>query len=282
MKKSLLLTILLSLVIISIEAQELNQAANWPNENWTLSGSYNATFLYENPTTSSGSASFSFDDDDAGGSSINNVAAESPIIDLSGAFNAGETDINVSFQYVFNIYQTETLRLQYWDEDSSSWTNWGGALVENSSASANFCNSSPGSYISDALVITSFTSSQLQNFKYRISYDDNGSFGWGFCVNSVNISSIIPPACPNISSVAVNNIDATSATQLDNYHVQSNSISTIDISSMASLTFFRGLDNSLSTLDISGNPLLTRVEVENNNLSSSELDAIVNQLDVFG
>ena len=65
MKNLLLLTILLSLVVgINIEAQELNQAANWPNENWTLTGIYDATYLYENPTTNGGSSSFSFDDDE--------------------------------------------------------------------------------------------------------------------------------------------------------------------------------------------------------------------------
>ncbi len=77
-------------------------------------------------------------------------------------------------------------------------------------------------------------------------------------------------------------IDATAATELDNFHVQNNAISSIDISTMSNLTFFRGLDNNITALDVSGNPLLTRLEVENNSLSSSELDAIVNQLDAFG
>ena len=212
MKKSLLLTILLSLVVgINIEAQELNQAANWPNENWTLTGIYDATYLYENPTINGGSSSFSFDDDDAGGTSINNVAVESPVINLSNAFNVGETHIIASFQYVLNIFQTETLSLQYWDEDNAVWTDWGSTLNDNSGANTSFCNSSPSTYTSDALVISSFTLGQLQNFKYRILYDDNNSWGWGFCVNVVNISSSLPPACPNISSLTVSGVNATSA-----------------------------------------------------------------------
>jgi len=211
MKKSLLLTILLILTAFSLEAQVLNQAANWPNENWTLSGSYDATYLYENPIAIGGSASFSFDEDDAGSSSINNVAAESPIIDLTAAYNAGETEIIVSFEYVLRIFQTETLRLQYWDEDSTSWINWGSALLENSNVGTNFCNDTPSTYASDALVISSFSSNQLQNFQYRISYDDNGSFGWGFCANAVNIVSTLPPACPSVNSVMVSGINATSA-----------------------------------------------------------------------
>ena len=211
MKKSLLLTILLLLAALGVEAQVLNQAANWPNENWTLSGSYNAAYLYENPTISGGSSSFSYDEDDAGSSSINNVAVESPVIDLTGAFNASETEIIVSFNYVLRIYQAESLRLQYWDEDSMSWINWGSELLENSNFSTNFCNDTPSTYTSDALAITSFTSNQLQNFQYRISYDDNNSYGWGFCANAVNIISTIPPACPNVSSLMVSGINATSA-----------------------------------------------------------------------
>ncbi|WP_299121477.1 FG-GAP-like repeat-containing protein [uncultured Winogradskyella sp.] len=211
MKKSLLLTVLLSLVFVSIKAQVLNQDANWPNENWSLSGSYDATYLYEDPTTNGGSTSFSFDDDDAGSASINNVAVESPVINLTNAVNAGETDIVVSFQYVFRIFQTESLRLQYWDEDGASWINWGSALNENSNVSNSFCSDTPSGFNSDLLDISSFTPNQLQNFQYRISYDDNGSFGWGFCVNTVNITSISPPACPNVNTVSVNNITATTA-----------------------------------------------------------------------
>ena len=85
-----------------------------------------------------------------------------------------------------------------------------------------------------------------------------------------------------VYTLGITDIDASQATQLDNYHVQANSISTIDISTLTNVTFFRALDNNLSTIDISNNALLSRLEVENNSLSSAELDAIVNQLDAFG
>jgi hypothetical protein len=211
MKKSLLFVTLSILFGISIKAQELNQSANWPNENWTLSGSYDPAYLDENPTTIGGSSSFSFNDDAAGGSSDNTVAAESPIIDLSSAFNAGETDISVSFQYVLNIYQTETLRVQYWNADNTIWDNLGAALSDNSNANNNFCDATATAFSSDAIDISGFTTNQLQNFKYRINYDDNGSFGWGFCVNSVIISSASPPACPNVNSLSVSGVNAVSA-----------------------------------------------------------------------
>lgn len=211
MKKLLILPLFLCIALISVQAQELNQSADWPNEDWSLSGSYDSDHLEENPTIASGSTSFSFDDNLAGGSSINNVAAESPIIDLSAAYNVNETDINVTFNYVFNIYQNESLHLQYWDESTSEWVNWGSPLDENSGSTVNFCNGTFTSYISEKLDISSFTSVQLQGFKYRILYNDNSSYGWGFCVNTVVINSTEPPACPNVSSLTVSNINTTSA-----------------------------------------------------------------------
>jgi len=208
MKKLLLLTVLLILFCANSNAQVLNQQANWPNNEWIISGTYDATYLYEDPTTS---VSFSFDDNLAGGASINNVAAESPTIDLNAAHTANETEITITFPYVLNIYQTETLSLQYWDNSTSEWVNWGSELTDNSNSQVNFCNASSENYTSEGLNITAFTSTQLTGFKYRILYDDNNSFGWGFCVTSPSIISSPLPACPNVSSVIVSNINATSA-----------------------------------------------------------------------
>ena len=133
MKKILLIAFLLSLFNGTINAQVLNEAANWPNEQWSLSGSYDSDHLDHNPTILGGSISFSFDDNLAGGSSINNLAVESPIIDLTAAFNANETELVLAFDYALNIYLEESLRLQYWDVSSVQWVNWGTALSENSS-----------------------------------------------------------------------------------------------------------------------------------------------------
>lgn len=209
MKKLLLLTALLTMFCFTAIAQQLNQPANWPNNQWSLSGAYDATFLYEDPTSTS--ASFSFDDNLAGGASINNVATESPIIDLNAAYTANETEIIVTFSYVLNIFQNEYLRLQYWNNDTSDWMNWGSELVLNSNSVGNFCNSTSTDYTSEALNISAFTSTQLTGFKYRILYDDDNTYGWGFCVTSPSINSSIPPACPSVSSVSVSNINATSA-----------------------------------------------------------------------
>ena len=209
MKKLLLSTLLLSLFCAYSYAQQLNQPANWPNNQWILSGTYNATYLLEDPTSSS--SSFSFDDNLAGGASVNTVAAESPIIDLSAAFGANETELTVSFQYGLNIYQNESLHLQYWNDTTNEWDDWGNPLTENSSTTVGFCNDIPTTFISNGLDISSFSNAQLTGFKYRILYNDNNSFGWGFCINSVAIISSIPPACPNVSSIAVSNVTDTTA-----------------------------------------------------------------------
>ena len=211
MKNIVILPIIFSLIVSINYAQVLNEPSNWPNNQWSLSGSYNDAYLFENPTTTSGSSSFSFDDNLAGGASINNVAVESPIIDLSDALNATETDITVSFAYVFNIYENETLHLQYYDNEASEWQNWGNSLMDNSSSQVSFCEDNFSAYNSDLLDISSFTTGQLQGFKYRILYDDNNSFGWGFCLNSVLVRSSSPPACPNVNAMAISNVTPTSA-----------------------------------------------------------------------
>ena len=211
MTKTQVLTIFLGLIFTVIYSQELNETANWPNDQWSLSGSYDAAYLFENPTITSGSTSFSFDDNLAGGNSVNAVAVESPIIDLSTAYNADETDIRVSFAYVFNIFQTEKLQPQYWDNTSNEWISWGNSLSDNSSFEVDFCDGDFLGYNSNPLTISSFTADQLEGFRYRILYDDNGSFGWGFCLNSVVISSSAPPACPNVGSMTISNVNSTSA-----------------------------------------------------------------------
>ncbi|WP_179009371.1 FG-GAP-like repeat-containing protein [Winogradskyella forsetii] len=211
MKKTLLITLLFTLFCFYAHAQVLNQSANWPNENWSLSGTYNATYLYENPTVIGGSSSFSFDDDDAGGTSDNTVAVESPIVDLSAAFNTDETEISVAFQYVYRIFGAEEFRLQYWDADTSQWTNWGEAIAANSNFGSDFCTRTRTTFTSDLLSISAFTTNQLQNFKYRIFYNDNETYGWGFCMDAPNISSSEPPACPSVLNLIASNVNANSA-----------------------------------------------------------------------
>ncbi|REE27933.1 putative secreted protein (Por secretion system target) [Winogradskyella pacifica] len=210
MKKTLLITLVLTLFCAHSYGQELNKFANWPNNQWVLSGTYDAAYLDADPTTTS--ASFSFNDDEAGGASDNTIAAESPIIDLTNAFNANEIEIKVEFAYVYNIYQNDqSLFLQYWDNSTSQWVNWGTEILPNSSTQGNFCNASSTNYSSELLDISGFSNTQLTGFKYRMLYDDNDSFGWGFCIDSPTISSSALLPCPNVSSISLSNINTVSA-----------------------------------------------------------------------
>ncbi|WP_298900341.1 hypothetical protein [uncultured Psychroserpens sp.] len=111
---------LLGAFTFSSYAQTLNQNASWPNTNWTLIGTYNTdpSALEANPTLTS---NFAFDDDDALSGSDDDIAAESPIIDLTAAHTAGERAIIISGNVVYNYINTEILQFEYWDADASIW-----------------------------------------------------------------------------------------------------------------------------------------------------------------
>lgn len=210
MKKTTL-SILFFLTLYYVGAgQVLNQPANWPNANWSVTGNYiNSANVFEaNPTTSS---NFAYDDDDAGNGHQDNIAAESPVINLTNAYNAGETWLTVNSTYVFNAIG-ELLRVQYWDSNSGNWVNWGSPLSGTANAPNDiFCNGNRENYSSLELNIANFDSNQLTNFKYRISFDDNGVWGWGFCFDSPTLLSQTPPACPNLTNLTVSSVAVTTA-----------------------------------------------------------------------
>jgi len=194
-------------------SQTLNQPANWPNTNWEITGNYltDPNVFEADPTVTN---SFSYDDDDATQGNQDNIAAQSPIIDLTAAHNANEYLILVQSSYVFHNIG-ELLRLQYWDQDASTWVDWGNPLAgTTTSTNDNFCSGDPIGFTSDELIISSFSANQLSNFRYRISYDDvnvGGFWGWGFCFQSPTISSQVPPSCPNITNLLVTDVALTDA-----------------------------------------------------------------------
>ncbi len=206
----------ITLVLISLStffsfSQTLNQPANWPNTAWSITGNYltDPDVFESNPTQST---NFSYDDDDAQQGHDDDIAAESPTIDLTAAHNAGETFITVGSSYLYRIFNSEILELQYWDADEGSWISWGAPLEETTDSEGdNFCSGSFNPFISETLNINTFSANQLSNFRYRISYNDNGSWGWGFCFQSPTISSQMPPPCPNITNLSVANVDTSSA-----------------------------------------------------------------------
>jgi hypothetical protein len=191
--------ILLLFVIFSswqINAQVLNQNAGWPNAAWTITGTYSvAPGAFEfNPTTT---ANFAYDDDDAGNPSDDQIAAESPVIDLTAAHTAGEQKVRVSALHLYRTLPNDVLRFEYWNADSSTWVVWGSNLPGNNTiVTDNFCTGTKTLIASTDLDIAAFTPTQLSGFKYRIYYNDNlvgGAWNWGFCFDSPTIISVPTP-----------------------------------------------------------------------------------------
>lgn len=195
-------------------SQTLNQNASWPNAAWTVTGSYNTDPLaFEaDPTATS---NFAFDDDDAGSGSDDDIAAESPIIDLTAANTAGETWLTVTVDYTYN-FLADSLTLEYWDADTASWVAWEAFTENDNSTTNNFCSGTRTTFTSMILNISGFSATQLSGFRYRISFLDDGGAGgaaweWGFCFDSPTITSATPPTCLDPSMLTVSNITDTTA-----------------------------------------------------------------------
>ena len=101
-------------------SQTLNQAANWPNAGWTLSGTYTAGGLLADPTAAD--ATLTWDDDAAGNGSADNLLLESPVIDLTAASGGGETWITVSGDYVYRALGGDILAIEVYDADAMTWS----------------------------------------------------------------------------------------------------------------------------------------------------------------
>ena len=178
-------------------AQTINIPANWPNSNWSLSGTYNSTYLIANPLVN---ASLSYDDNSAGAGSSDNIFATSPVINLLAAQSNGENYIYLEVDYLYNT--GDVFDFQYWDAASASWINWQ-ALPENSGATSNWCGSLQNNLLSsNFLDISSFTFSQLTNFQFRIHYDASTLQGYGFCMSAPRILS---ESCPPVSALTSSN-----------------------------------------------------------------------------
>ena len=175
------------LVLFSFQignSQIINEPANWPNANWTTSGTYNADGLLADPTSAD---SFTFDDDAAGSTSDDDIASESPVIDLSDAAAASENLILISGDFTHRDIGG-SLSVDYWDYDAGAWV----ALIEletTGASTADYQNCTNQVYFESGLDITGFSATQLSNFKYRISYDDADGWQWGWCIKNVSVVS---------------------------------------------------------------------------------------------
>ncbi len=207
MKKITLLIGFLLLTFVSF-SQVLNQPANWPNANWTTSGTFTPAGLLNDPTVND---SFAFDDDAAGSGSEDDIASESPVIDLTAAFNAAENLITISGDYTFRELG-ETLSIDWWDAEAGMWvslsTLGGTTNVNDYQTCSNLTSFETG------IDITGFTVTQLTGFKYRYAYDDDDGWLWGWCIqNSVIASQGAAP--PNCDAVVTSPTDGETAVSIN-------------------------------------------------------------------
>ena len=196
-----------------IYGQTVNDEANWPNSNWTITGTYdsNPNAFVADPRTSS---NFSFNDRGAPYGQTNTIAAESPVIDLTAAHANGETLLSLDVMYSYRDYSYlgQSLTVEYWDEAMSMWLPWH-AVLGNIDLSGYYCYQPKSKLLMSGLNISNFSATTLANFKYRIVYGDptDGSFGWGFCFDSPTLKSNVPVALPDC---AINPYPADGATNV--------------------------------------------------------------------
>lgn len=199
MKKITFFTLFL-FVFYFINAQVINEPANWPNDNWVVSGTFNTVGLLGDPTVDS---TFTFDDDAATSTSDDNIEAESPVIDLTAAATANE--VLLSFNGAYNHRDIGgSLDIEYWDADASTWNAIFDFVGNGSGTDYQTCNNTQD--FEALLNISDFTATQLSGFKYRIAYDDNDGWLWGFCIQDIVLTSeaLSPPNCDSVLTSPLN------------------------------------------------------------------------------
>ena len=200
--KQIILSILVLFSFQIGNSQIIDESANWPNTEWVTSGTYSEAGLLADPTSED---SFTFDDDAAGPTSDDDIASESPVIDLTAAFSASETLMLISGDFTHQDIGG-LLSVDYWDYDAGAWV----ALLEletTGASQADYQNCENQVGFETALNITSFTSTQLANFKYRISYDDADAWLWGWCIKNLSIVSSDGAVVPGCDAVVTSPAD---------------------------------------------------------------------------
>jgi len=202
--KKILLLLAVILTTSTLHSQIINETAIWPDTNWTLSGTYNSVNLLLNPTM--GDSNFKFDD-----AQVSNVGdkiyLEAPTLDLSAAFAGNEKVLilNIDLAFALTASTSETLGLQYWDADASTWKLMPDGQPGSGDSQGTYTTcTSPGPF-PIYFDFKNFTANQLSNFKYRFFYDDGGlATGKGLClaaptVTSANVSCSAPTALQTVS-----------------------------------------------------------------------------------
>ena len=205
MKKLLLLS-LLFLSVPSAFGQILSRTEVWPDNTWSIAGSFTPASVVLNPTTTD--SQFKFDASlvsPSGGPTL--LTLSSPTIDLKPAFDGGEKALKVDFNIAFQTFSVGVLALKYWDADTSSWVFFpdGTADIE---TLGDFATCTLGN-VFIALDFSGFTVNQLQNFRYQFIIDDPGSQVTGVCLSAPTVTSF---ACVDPSGLTTTVINVDNAT----------------------------------------------------------------------
>lgn len=207
MKKitSFLVILFISNTLIS---QTLTYSPTWPSATWSITGSYSAGNLLQNPTTTD--SNFKFNDGIVAHSG-DVINIESPEIDLRAAFTAGETAMKISFSiaYATTAQTSETLGLQYYDADASTWKNMPQASPSPGDSAGDYANCGNGTF--DLYFdFKSFSTNQQQHFKFGFYYNDGGlSQGKGVCLGAPSVISI--GGCSAPTSLTTSNLSYNGA-----------------------------------------------------------------------
>ncbi|MDD5149705.1 MAG: T9SS type A sorting domain-containing protein [Flavobacterium sp.] len=203
--KKIFTFILFVALLSNASAQILTRSENWPNVNWTVSGTYTTAAVVFNPTVD---AQFKYDAALAiplGGSAT--VFIESPVFSLKTAFDGGEKAFKIDVNIAYQTSANDALSFQYWDADSSTWI-----MPPDGSAPADTAGdfaSCTKILVDISLDFSGFTTNQLTNFRYRFVINDAGGQVAGVCLDSpiLNTFSCLPP-----TNLTATNIGLTNAT----------------------------------------------------------------------
>lgn len=207
MKKITVLIVFIFALFSSNQSIAQLDVANWPNTDWSITGSFTTIGFTNDPRLT---PNFTYDDDISGsGSLFDDISAESPIIDLNPAVDAGELQIQVTLEYIYRR-NGDSLTLEYWNPDNGTWNLWE-EFLQTSTSDFDYKNCSPfTAFASVPLPISTFTATQLLGFKYRLRYNDNG-WSFGVCFGSPTLSSIETPDCFAVTALMIDEDLVTNA-----------------------------------------------------------------------
>lgn len=180
----------LTLCLCSFTAfSQVDFEANWPDNSWTLDGSYENIGLIGDPTSD---PYFGFYSNIAGFGVSNDIEARSPFYDIDGVLSGNE-DLFVEFRYKFSGDNSEVLYLEYWDADASLWVLWEDLSSNDDNGGNGLCgNLNIAPHTSIALDAGSLSANQKSNFRFRFWFDDNFNQADAFCISEVHFFSTSP------------------------------------------------------------------------------------------